>query len=115
MQFRVTSFNLGIHQTMIQPGQAKQQTIEAHLMNFQRVCGKIVGAGRVDLFFGCEVDGAREGFSNNMSGLFGEKLRVFGEKFRSEWPPGRCYSALPKCLARRGGRALFALTGAATT
>ena len=50
-------------------------------MNFQRVCGKIVGAGRVDLFFGCEVDGAREGFSNNMSGLFGEKFR-FHERLR---------------------------------
>ena len=60
-------------------------------MNFQRVCGKIVGAGRVDLFFGCEVGGAREGFSRaelrvrdilvkpygeNMSGPFGEKFRV---------------------------------------
>ena len=91
MQFRVTSFNLGIHQTMIQPGQAKQQTIEAHLMNFQRVCGKIVGAGRVDLFFGCEVDGAREGFSNNMSGLFGEKFRVH-ERLR---PRGAATWTLP--------------------
>ena len=60
-------------------------------MNFQRVCGKIVGAGRVDLFFGCEVDGAREGFSKNMSGLFGEKFHVH-ERLR---PRGAATWTLP--------------------
>ena len=29
-------------------------------MNFQRVCGKIVEFGHVDLFFGCEVGGKRD-------------------------------------------------------
>ena len=83
MQFRVASFNLGIHQTMIQPGQAKQHTIEAHLMNLQRVCAKIVDVGHVDLFFGCEVGGAGEGFRRAgmnvhdiLSGPFGENFCV---------------------------------------
>ena len=88
LHFRVASCNLGIHQAMIESGKAKPQVMEEHV---QSVCGRIVHAGNVDLFFGCKVGGAREGFKKternvhdilgksfcgNLHGPFGDKYSV---------------------------------------
>ena len=73
---------------MIESGKAKPQVMEEHV---QSVCGRIVHAGNVDLFFGCKVGGAREGFqktgrkvhdilrksfNGNLNGPFGDKYSV---------------------------------------
>ena len=64
------------------------QVMEEHV---QSVCGRIVHAGNVDLFFGYKVGGAREGFqktgrklhdilrksfNGNLNGPFGDKYSV---------------------------------------
>ena len=64
LHFRVASCNLVIHQAMIESGKAKPQVMAEHV---QSVCGRIVHAGNVDLFFGCKVGGARGGFHKTAS------------------------------------------------
>ena len=64
------------------------QVMEEHV---QSVCGRIVNGGNMDLFFGCKVGGAREGFQKternvhdilgksfcgNLHGPFGDKYSV---------------------------------------
>ena len=85
LHFRVASFNLGISQAMIKED---PQVMEEHV---QSVCGRIVNGGNMDLFFGCKVGGAREGFQKternvhdilgksfcgNLHGPFGDKYSV---------------------------------------
>ena len=85
LHFRVASFNLAISQAMIKED---PQVMEEHV---QSVCGRIVNGGNMDLFFGCKVGGAREGFQKternvhdilgksfcgNLHGPFGDKYSV---------------------------------------
>ena len=85
LHFRVASFNLAISQAMIKED---LQMMEEHV---QIVCGRIVTGWNTDLFFGCKVGGAREGFqktgrkvhdilrksfNGNLNGPFGDKYSV---------------------------------------
>ena len=65
VEFRVVSFNFGIKQAMIGPP-TMRGTLYAgynnYCWNFARICDTIVQKGQVDLLFGCEVGGFRQGF-----------------------------------------------------
>ena len=65
VEFRVVSFNFGIKQAMIGPA-TMRGTLYAgynnYCWNFACICDTIVQKGQVDLLFGCEVGGFRQGF-----------------------------------------------------
>ena len=62
----VGSFNFGLPQTMIDSfrgsSPASEKTVAKHCRNFARICEEMVLAGELDILFGCEVGGCREGF-----------------------------------------------------
>ena len=62
----VGSFNFGLPQAMIDSfrgsSPASEKTVAKHCRNFARICKKMVLAGELDILFGCEVGGPREGF-----------------------------------------------------
>ena len=62
MEFAVGSFNFGVDQKMLQGRPFERR----HRDNFVRVCDKMVQEGNLDIVFGCEVGGARQGFKCEM-------------------------------------------------
>ena len=57
MAVSVGSFNFGMDQQMLQGNPFQKR----HRRNFARVIAKMVEEGDVDIVFGCEVGGHREG------------------------------------------------------
>ena len=62
MKFAVGSFNFGVDQKMLQGKPFERR----HRDNFVRVCAKMVEEGNLDIVFGCEVGGPRQGCSRAM-------------------------------------------------
>ena len=62
MEFAVGSFNFGVDQKMLQGRPFERR----HRGNFARVVAKMVEEGNLDIVFGCEVGGPRQGCSRAM-------------------------------------------------
>ena len=71
------SFNFGMDQDMLRS--RKQKTVDKHCRNFGRVCGKLVEEGELDIMFGCEVGGARQGFRCEMINVKDILREPFGD------------------------------------
>ena len=58
VEFAVGSFNVGLLQGMLR---GKSRTTDRHFDNFARVVATMVEMGNLDIVFGCEVGGHRQG------------------------------------------------------